>query len=310
MKLTTERAKIKIETPSSPWMKTGIFDVINYLILTLISIATLFPFYNSVVLSFNNGKDALLGGIYFWPRVFSLDNYKHVLSNSTILNAYLVTISRTVLATVLCLFVTSLFGYAASKRYLKFRKLYMTIILISMYFHGGLIPSFLLIRNLGLYNNFLVYVIPAAFSAFYAQIFIAFFRGIPEALDESAKIDGANEWTIYFKIILPLSKPVLAAVGLFVAIGQWNAWYDNMLYVKKPELTTLSFQFVKMILAQQYLENLAETAGGAEMERMKGLSSIALQLASMVIATVPIMIIYPFAQRYFVNGIMIGSVKG
>ena len=174
----------------------------------------------------------------------------------------------------------------------------------------GIIPVFLAIRSYGLINNLLVYILSGVFNAFYAQMFISFFKGLPESLFESARIDGAREFTIYTRIVLPLSKPVLAAVGLFTAVFNWNAWYDNMLYVKNESLNTLSYLFVKMIKAQETMENMAASSGVADLANVSGVSSTTLQLATMVVAVLPIMCIYPFMQKYFATGMMIGSVKG
>lgn len=294
-----------------PWRKFGLTDVIIYGVLAIIVFVTLFPFWNAVVLSFNEGKDAQLGGIYFWPRAFTLDNYKKVISDSVVWNAFAVSILRAALGVFSTIIVTALFAYAASKPHLMFRKAYMALVLISMYFSGGLIPTYLVIKSLGLLNNFLVYIVVWMFNAFYALVFLSFFKGIPPALMESAKIDGAGEWKIFFRIIIPLSKPVIAAVSLFVAVNHWNSWYDNMLYVKKPALNTLSFLFVKMIQAQQALENFASTSGVNDISITSGsVSSTTLSLATMMVAIVPIMFVYPFAQKYFTSGIMVGSVKG
>lgn len=299
---------MKIER--KPWRKFGVSDVVIYFVLALIVFIMMFPFWNAVVLSFNEGKDAMMGGIYFWPRKFTLANYSQVFQNTAIWQAFGISVARTVLATVLSLVVTSMFAYSASKPYLKFRRFYMVLLLIAMFFNGGIIPTFLTIRNLGLINNFLVYILPGMFNAFYAQIFISFFRGLPESLFESARIDGAREFKIYSRLVLPLSKPVLAAVGLFTAVFNWNAWYDNMLYVKTEGLNTLSFLFVKMIKAQETMENLAATSGVTELANLSGVSSTSLQLATMMIAVLPIMLVYPFVQKYFATGMMIGSVKG
>lgn len=293
-----------------PWEKFGFTDVVIYVLLATITFVTLFPFWNSIILSFNDGKDAQVGGIYFWPRKFTLANYEQVFENTEIWMAFFISTMRTIIGTTSSLFVTSLFAYAASKPYLKFRKFYMILLLISMYFSGGMIPTFLVIKDLNLLNSFWVYVIPWMFNAFYAQIFISFFRGIPGSLIESAKMDGATEWTIYFKMILPLSKPVLAAIALFTAVNHWNAWNDNLLYVKKDHLNTLSFLFVKMIKAQEYLENAAASTGIAELGRLSQVSSTSLQLATMMVAIIPIICIYPFVQKHFTSGIMIGSIKG
>ena len=292
------------------WQKFGLPDVMIYLILALLTFVMLFPFWNAVVLSFNDGKDAMMGGIYFWPRKFTLANYTQVFKNLSIWRTFGVSVARTALSTALSLLVTSMFAYAASKSYLKLRKFYMILLLIAMFFNGGIIPVFLAIRSYGLINNFLVYILPGVFNAFYAQIFISFFKGLPESLFESARIDGAREFTIYTRIVLPLSKPVLAAVGLFTAVFNWNAWYDNMLYVKNESLNTLSYLFVKMIKAQETMENMAASSGVADLANVSGVSSTTLQLATMVVAVLPIMCIYPFMQKYFATGMMNGSVKG
>lgn len=293
------------------WRKFGFADVVIYLILGIIVFIMVFPFWNAIVLSFNEGRDAQLGGIYFWPRKFTLDNYAKVITDSTIWNAFFISVLRAVLGVGTTILVTGLFSYAISKPYLKFRKFYLILVMVSMYFAGGLIPTYLTVKGLGLLNNFLVYIVMWMFNAFYALVFLSFFKGIPAALVESAKIDGAGEWRIFFRMILPLSKPVVAAVSLFVAVNHWNAWYDNMLYVKNPQLNTLSFLFVKMIQAQQAMENFASTAGINDISvTASSVSSTTLSLATMMVAVVPVMCVYPFVQKYFTSGIMIGSVKG
>lgn len=291
------------------WRKFGAADVIIYIFLGIVLFLTFFPFWNAVVLSFNEGKDAQMGGIYFWPRKFTLENYQKVITDTTIWNAFFVSVLRVVVGVVTTLIVTAMFAYAISKPHLKFRKFYMVLVLISMYFSGGLIPTYLVIKELGLLNNFLVYIVVWMFNAFYALVFLSFFRGIPAEIMEAAKIDGAGEGKIFFRIITPLSKPVMAAVGLFVAVNHWNAWYDNMIYVKKPELNTLSFLFVKMIQAQQAMENFASTVSDISVSQST-VSTTTLSLATMMVAIVPIMLVYPFVQKYFTSGIMIGSVKG
>lgn len=301
---------MKQKTERKLWQKFGVFDVVIYILLAVITFSMLFPFWNAVVLSFNEGKDAQMGGIYFWPRKFTLANYEKVFTDPAIWRAFFVSVIRTILGTVTTLIVTPLFAYALSKPHLKFRKFYMGIMLVSMYFNGGMIPTYLVIKNLGLINNFWVYIITWMFNAFYATIFLSFFRGLPNSLFESAKIDGAGEWTIFFKLVIPLSKPVMAAVGLFVAVNHWNAWQDNLLYVKDEKLNTLSFLFVKMIKAQESLEGLAAQTGVGELSKLADVSSTTIQLATMMVAVIPIICVYPFVQKYFASGMMIGSIKG
>ena len=179
---------------------------------------------------------------------------------------------------------------------------------------GGLIPTFLLIRSIGLYDNFMVYIFTNAFSMFNCLVFITYFRGIPNEVEESAKIDGANDLIIFLKIIAPISKPVFACISLFVAVGQWNDYFDCMIYTRNESLTVLSFLFAKMLLAQQYLESMVLEMSDLTVEEIIAIrgpvSTLTLQMATMVVTIVPIIMIYPFLQRYFVKGIMIGSVKG
>jgi putative aldouronate transport system permease protein len=220
--------------------------------------------------------------------------------------------ARTLLGTVLALFLTSMFAYAVSRPKLRFKKAYMVFGIITMYFYGGIIPFYLLMRDLKLINNFLVYIFPALFSMFNAVIFISFFKTLPASLEESAKIDGANDFYIYSKLILPLSTPVLATIALFIGVGQWNSWLDTTLYTNKEYLETLSHLLVRMINTANYYEQAAAKikAGSNTLSQMTGITSNALQLATMVVAAFPIAVVYPFLQKYFTKGIMIGSLKG
>lgn len=287
------------------------YTVLNYIFIAVVTLLILYPFFYCVMLSFNDGLDAQKGGIYFWPRLFTLDNYRFVFSNGAILTAARNSVLRTVFGTVLALFVTSMFGYVVSKKDLLFRKAYITLGLITMYFGGGLIPYFLLIRSLGLFNNFLVYLIPNLFAMFNAIIFLSFFQTIPDSLEESAKIDGANDFTIYWRCYIPLSTPVIATIALFLGVGQWNSWFDTMLFAPmNPQLETLSHIMTKMISAQQFIDQISTKFATGEGARSSGMTSTALMLATMVITCFPIIVLYPFLQRYFVKGVMIGSIKG
>ena len=292
------------------WQKFDVFSVIIYVLLAVIAFSMLFPFWNAVVLSFNEGRDAQMGGIYFWPRKFTLSNYEQVFHTPDIWRAFFVSILRTVLGTLTTLIVTPMFAYALSKPHLKFRKFYMGIMLVSMYFNGGMIPTYLVVKGLNLINNFWVYIVMWMFNAFYATIFLSFYRGLPASLFESAKIGGAGEGTIFLKIATPLSKPTMAAIGLFVAVNHWNAWQDNLLYMKNEAWNTLSFLFVKMIKAQESLEGLAAQTGVSELSKLSSVSSTTIQLATMMVAVIPIICVYPFVQKHFASGMMIGAIKG
>lgn len=283
-------------------------------LLLCITFVIVYPFFNCIVLSFNDGLDSMYNGpIYFWPRVPTLDNYAEVLGTSIMLTSARNTVLRTVITTLSSLFIIAMFSYAMIHKKVKFRKFYMIFALITMYFSGGLIPTFLVMRNLGLYDNFLVYIFPGLFNMFYVLVSMTFFRAMPYELEESAFLDGANEFQIFLKIVLPVSTPLLAALAIYVGVTQWNSWFDSMIYTRRESLQVLAFQFAKMVLSQRYLESATELAGeGVDVEQlmnMRGSTSMSLQVAALGITTFPIIVIYPFLQKYFIKGIMLGSVK-
>ncbi len=290
------------------------FGVVNFIIVTLLILVMVYPFYYCMVMAFNDGVDATNPGIYFWPRKFSLENFTTALSDPNVLPAAVVSVLRTVLGTVLTVLVTSAFAYGMSKANLRFRNGYLVFLMIPMYFGGGMVPTYILLDNLNLLNNFWVYVIPGAFSVYYTLIFMASFRELPQSLEESAMLDGAGYFRIFFQIILPLSKPVIAAVCVFLAVGHWNSWMDNLLYmIGTDDYDTLAYLFASIAQRADYLIKLAQESAGAAAQvgqELTGATGISTQLASMLVSIAPILAVYPFFQKYFVHGIMIGSVKG
>ena len=291
-----------------------LFDGINLAVLTLFSLVMIYPFYQCVIVSFSNGTDIDYNGVvYFWPRLFSLASYKYIFSDLQFLIALRNTVVRTLCGAVIGLLITSMFAYAISHKQLLLRKFFTTLGLITMYFSGGLIPTFLLIRDLGLYDNFLVYLLPSAFSMFNTMIFVAYFRGIPYDIEECASIDGANELTVFFKIIVPIAMPVFACLALYVAVWQWNQYFDCMIYTDSPKLEVLSYLFAQLLLKQQYLDTVIQTMDNltpAQIVALKGpVTSLTTQMATMLVTTAPILCVYPFLQKYFVKGIMVGSLK-
>lgn len=286
-----------------------VFDSINTLLMLVVMLVTLYPFWYAIIGSFNEGFDYGLGGVSLLTRKFTLDNYKVVFNDKQIFNAFKVTILRTCIGTFVHLLVTSLFAYAFSKRDLVGKNLYATLGFIAMYFSGGLIPTYLVLNSLKLVDSFWVYILPPAFSFYQVLIFQAFFRGLPDALSESAKMDGAGEYTVFFRIILPLSGSVFAAVALFNGVFHWNTYFDSLVFTTKRELQVLQLFLVRIIQSKDeagQLSELASISGSVD----NTVTSETVQLATMVAATVPIILVYPFLQRYFVKGIMIGSVKG
>lgn len=286
-----------------------VFDYFNILGMLALCFITVYPLWYCLVVSFNEGRDAMYGGIYWWPRVFTLENYKTVFSDTSILRAFGISIARTILGAILNVLVTGMASYALLAKKLLFKKAYYLLGTITMFFSGGLIPLFFLIKKLGLYDTFWVYILPGLFSFYFLLVFQAFFRTLPDSLEESAKIDGANELYVYFKIIFPLSKPVIATIALFVGVGHWNDYFTGIVFIDNRKLLTIA-TYLYQVIAQSMSFRMTERTPGVNIDDIQTITSQSVRLATMVVATVPIIIIYPWLQKYFIKGVMIGAIKG
>ena len=291
--------------------KTSIWDrvfvVCNTIFMIAFVIITLYPVLNTLAISFNDGTDALRGGIYLIPRKFTLKNYVTVLQKNNLITGAYITVARTVIGTFLSLVVNAILAFIVSRKRFLFKKQLSLFWVITMYVNGGMIPTFLLYKGLGLTNSFWVYVIPGMVSAFNMLVIRTYMNGIPDSLEESAQLDGAGYTTIFAKIISPLCKPVYATVALFVAVGQWNSWFDAMLYNRmSTEYTTLQYELMKL------LSSVTSTQG-ASAEAMKNatgaVTPASVRAAATIITMLPIICIYPFLQKYFVTGLTLGGVK-
>lgn len=285
-------------------------QIVIYLLIIALCLVIILPCLNVLVLSFNDGKDAAKGGIWFWPREFTLDNFKEVFKDGSIMAAYIITIARTVIGTFCSLLVTTLAGYALKQKELPGRKIMMMLITFTMLFGGGMIPTYIQYKNLHLLNSFWVYVVPGLVSVTYLLMIRTFFEGIPESLEESAKLDGCGFFKIYTKIMLPLSKPVIAVVGLYTAVNHWNDWFAGAFYMNDTKLwpvqTVLQQMLTKAMSAQQEVTSVAQALA----HNTVSVTSDSLKMAAVVVTTVPILCVYPFVQKYFAKGAMIGAVKG
>lgn len=290
-----------------------VFNTFNSVFMLLLVIVTLYPFANTVAVSFNEGMDSLRGGIYLWPRIFTLKNYQYIFVGGTILNAFLVSVARSVISMVLNVFFTAMLAYTLTRKEYIFRRFITMAFVLTMYFHAGMIPHYFLIKNLGLLNNFLVYVLPSLVAAFNLIVVRTYIKTIPEALIEAAKIDGASDFWVFFQVILPLSKPVLATIALFVGVGAWNTWFDTFLYCSsRQELSTLQYELMKLmstISQTNYNPALAASYAAGGEAAVQLVTPISIRAAITVVAALPIIFIYPFLQRYFVVGLNVGSVK-
>lgn len=284
-----------------------IFDNMNVFIMLVICFLTLYPIWYVVVNSLSEGMDAMKGGIYWWPRHFTLDNYKAVFANQGILTSFGVTIAKTIIGTITHVFFTAMVAYALSRKELRGRNIYMFVGIVTMFFSGGLIPYFLLLRDVGLLDNFLVYIVPALFNFFHLIIFVSFFREIPTSLEEAAKIDGASDIKIFLKVVIPLSMPVIATIALFQGVYQWNDYFAGIIFVNDPDLQPIQTYLYKVVAESSSNQMMVNAPGGV---MNKSVTSQSIKLATMVVTTLPIVLVYPFLQKYFVKGMLIGSVKG
>ncbi len=287
------------------------FPIVNTIILCLLMFVTLFPVLNTLAYSFNDGMDAVKGGIGIWPRVFSTDAYKELLADKAVYQAFWISLSKTVITTLLNLFWTSMLAYALSRKEYVLRKFITTVLVLTMYVNAGLIPNYLLISTtLKLSKSYWVYIIPTMFSCFNMIVIRTYILGLPEALVESARIDGAGDLRAFFQIILPLCLPVMATVALFVAVGSWNSWFDTYLYNgSKKNLYTLQYLLRMKLATTQNSSNAANSTADA-LASASRVAPITVRSAISVVSAVPILIVYPFLQKYFVTGMALGSVKG
>jgi len=288
--------------------KFKLFNIINMILLILVCISVIYPFINTLAYSLSEGLDARRGGIYFVPRVFSLKSYEAIFSSDSLKNAYLITISKTVLGVFGTILFTGMLAYGLSKPRLKGRKYYLIICIVGMIFNGGLIPTYMLYKDLNLTNNFLVYIVPRLTNVWYLILMKTYFEQMPIEFEEAARIDGCSTFQTFFKVILPVAKPIIATICIFEGVEQWNSWFDAYLYVTKDALLPVQTQLFKIIsLAQvQSLRNIVQSTSTDA-----ATTSIAtLKAASIVITTIPILIIYLAFQKNIKNGVAVGSIKG
>jgi putative aldouronate transport system permease protein len=286
-----------------------VIDSIVWIVMIFVIVMTIYPFWYVTVLAFNDAADASLGGVYFWPRRFSLNNFIKLLSDKDWGHAIFISVSRTVVGTALGLICTSLVAFAFSFDHLIGRKFYYKVFIFTMYFGGGMIPFYVLLRSIHMLNTFWVYVIPGMLNVYYMLIMINFYRTIPVSLYESARLDGATDLRVYINIALPLSKAPLATIALFFAVGQWNSWLDSVYYVQKTSLRPLAYLMMDVINRSATMTTFNQGANYAMGASAITTTTTSLQMAAMVVAVFPILAVYPFLQRYFVKGVMIGSVK-
>lgn len=283
-----------------------IFTVFNYTFITVLCLVMLYPFWHVVMQSFSSMEETLKGGMFLYPKGFNIDTYKSVFNNPQVFTGFGTSFMVTIVGTVLGTLLTAMTDYPLSKARLRGGKVMMVLVLFTMIFAAGMIPSFLLVQGLGLLDNRLALILPALVSAYNCIIMKNFFLSIPESLEESARIDGANDIRIFFSIIVPLSKATIATIALFMAVAYWNDYFSTVLYIRSSDKWALQAVLRNMLTNTQQ----AMAQAGVNVINTSNTNSETIKAGTIVISTVPILVVYPFVQKYFVTGVMIGGVKG
>ncbi len=284
--------------------KLTVGKIINYILLVLIAFVCLYPFLNVLAYSVSGYNAVLSGRVTFYPIDFTMEAYKQILGKTQIWRAMSTTVQVTLIGTALSLVLTTFAAYALSQDDLPGRKIITGFILFTMYFGGGLIPTFLVVKGVGLYDTLGALFIPQSVNVFNFIVMRTFFKNLPESLSEAARIDGASYMQILVKIVLPLSLPIIATMGLFYAVGYWNTYFDALLYIQNPDKYTLQLRLRGLLFGEEL--NSAGNLEGVGMQVM----TQSLKMATVLVSTLPILVVYPWLQKYFVKGVMVGSVKG
>ena len=284
--------------------KLTVGKIINYILLVLIGFVGLYPFLNVAAYSVSGYNAVLSGRVTFYPIDFTMEAYKQILGKTQIWRAMSTTVKVTLIGTTLSLVLTTFAAYALSQDDLPGRKVITGFILFTMYFGGGLIPTFLVVKGVGLYDTLGALFIPQSVNVFNFIVMRTFFKNLPESLSEAARIDGASYMQILAKIVLPLSLPIIATMGLFYSVGYWNTYFDALLYIQNPDKYTLQLRLRGLLFGEEL--NSAGNLEGVGMQVM----TQSLKMATVLVSTLPILVVYPWLQKYFVKGVMVGSVKG
>jgi len=290
-----------------------IFDTVNVLLLLLLAVVTLYPFVNTLAVSLNDAGDSIQGGLYLWPREFSWANYRYVFKEATIFHATLISVLRTVIGTAVTVFCSAMVAYTISRPEFVLRKFVTVMFVLTMYLNGGLIPNYLLIRDLHLIGSFWVYVVPGVIGVFNMIVIRSFIEGLPEGIIESARMDGAGEFRTFLRIVLPLSLPALATVALFTGVFQWNSWFDVFLYnSQNVNLSTLQYELMKLLANSNSNSSMTAASAFANSGNASAnyVTPTSIRATMTIVASLPMIIVYPFLQKYFVKGMTLGGVKG
>lgn len=281
-----------------------VFGAVVHVVMIAVVLVTLLPVIHVIAISFSDKYAIARGEVGLWPVNFSWASYIAIFKSGNVPRSFVNAVYYTVLGTTINMVMTTMMAYPLSRTYLTFRKFYNVLVLITMFFSGGLIPTFLVVKSLGMYDTVWAIVLPGAISTWNMIIMRTFFMALPAELEESAQLDGANDFTIFTKIVLPLSKASLATIGLFYAVGHWNSWFNAMIYFKSSKSYPLQTILRSIVINTEISDEIQVD------EVVDSISSEGIKYSTLVVSMVPMMAIYPFIQKYFVKGVMIGSLKG
>jgi ABC-type glycerol-3-phosphate transport system permease component len=292
-------------------MSDRLLDIINYIVFSLFAFVCVYPFYYIFINTISNNKISEKGSIIWFPKGIHIQNYLDAARIPGLGQATLISVSRTVIGTALTVIIAAFLGYMFTRETLYKRKFWYRLVVITMYFNAGIIPWYLTMMNLNLTNNFLGYILPTIISPFYIILTKTYIESTPKEIQEAADCDGAGVLTIFYKIMLPICKPILATIAIFTAVGQWNSFQDTLLLMTQEKYYTLQFILYRYLQSSQSLSAIINaTAGSAEAMLANTQTQTSIRMTVTIIVAVPIILIYPFFQRFFVKGIMIGAVKG
>ena len=285
-----------------------VLDIVKVVFLAFVVVVTVYPFWNIFIISINDATDAIRGGLYFLPRKLSLSSYAEILGRSTFLASIKVSVGRTLIGTPIAVLVTAMLAYPLSRKDLVGRKFWNLLFVFTMYFGGGLVPYYMVLKGIHMLNTFWVFIFPMMMSVYNMILIRSYIESMPDSLFEAAKIDGANDLVVFVKMVIPLSKPILMTVALFVAINQWNSWFDAYLYTSDQALKPMQSILVEIL--NQYQTGASTSQAMSNAKAGVTVTPDSIRMAATMVATLPIIMVYPFVQKYFVKGVMIGSVKG
>ncbi|MDW7656106.1 MAG: carbohydrate ABC transporter permease [Bacillota bacterium] len=283
------------------------FDIANIVVMIILSLMWIYPFWYVLILSFHDSSTISYFQVTVFPLTFTLTNYRIIFQNNTLLNGFIISVLRTSIGAISSVFVSAMFAYSLSKKHLLFRKFFLNIVVITMFFSGGLIPAYLLYKNLNLLNSFWIYIIPSLYGAWTIILMKTFFLGLPQSIEESAQIDGANDLYIFMKLVIPMSMPLIATMLLFSGVGHWNDWITAQMFITNSKIWPIQTILMKLLTQYQAVSNLNREMKSMEFTRAPTVETV--KMATIITATVPILCSYPFLQKYFIKGIMIGSIK-